>query len=302
MRSLFRTSVRAVARVSPGFVRITVGGPQLRGFAVHGADQRVKIVVPGGADLGGAQPVAEGEWRARWRALPPTERPALRTYTVACARSDELDLDFFVHAEPGPASTWASRAEVGEELLVAGGGVQWRPGAARRVLIAGDEAAVPAIRAIVAGLAVEATVLVAAADPADVLVPGANAYRRCWERWTGPGMSTTPGSRRRPPRSRRPVGSSPGSRSSRRRDTGRAVRAVPDTWLPAVRRARVRQNGRGGTSGGDLRIPPDSGYSGVVGHPRWRVAGLIGQAGAAPWGVSHQRWRRQHGEGPAASD
>jgi NADPH-dependent ferric siderophore reductase len=192
VRSLFRTSVRAVTRVSPGFVRITVGGPQLRGFAVHGADQRVKIVVPGGADLGGGQPVAEGEWRARWRALPPAERPALRTYTVAAARPGELDLDFFVHAEPGPASTWASRAEVGEELLVAGGGVQWRPGAARRVLIAGDEAAVPAIRAIVAGLAVDATVqvrvLVAAADPADVLVPGAEhvpsllaALDRSWD-------------------------------------------------------------------------------------------------------------------------
>jgi NADPH-dependent ferric siderophore reductase len=45
------------------------------------------------------------------------------------------------------------------------------------VLVAGDEAAVPAIRAIVAGLAVEpsvqVTVLVAAAVPADVLVPGA---------------------------------------------------------------------------------------------------------------------------------
>lgn len=186
MRSLFRTTVRAVTRPSPGFVRITVGGPQLRRFAAEGADQRVKIVVPGpgASGLGGPEPVPLAEWRARWRALP--DRPALRTYTVAAARPEELDLDFFVHTAPGPASAWALRARPGEELLVSGSdrraatgplAVQWAPGAARRLLVAGDEAAVPAIRAIVREVVGDAAgdpiVLVAAADPADVLVPGA---------------------------------------------------------------------------------------------------------------------------------
>jgi NADPH-dependent ferric siderophore reductase len=174
-----RSLVRAVARLSPGFVRVTVGGPQLRRFAAEGVDQRVKVVVPGpgAAALGGPEPVPLAEWQARWRA--GAERPALRTYTVAAARPDELDLDFFVHADPGPASAWALRAEVGEELLLSGSAapgrfcVQWSPGAARRVLVAGDEAAVPAIRAIVREAAVEPVVVVAAADPADVLVPGA---------------------------------------------------------------------------------------------------------------------------------
>ena len=186
MNALFRTRVTAVARVSPGFVRVTVADPRLHGFRSFGRDQRVKIVVPGDAEPfpghASGDPVPEPEWRARWRALPPAARPALRTYTVAAARPGELDLDFFVHTSPGPASGSAQRAAVGETLLVSGPtvdsgprGVQWAPEAARRVLIAGDEAAVPAIRGILATLGpeVRARVVVAVEDPADALLdPG----------------------------------------------------------------------------------------------------------------------------------
>ncbi|WP_220187464.1 SIP domain-containing protein [Pseudonocardia pini] len=69
----------------------------------------------------------------------------------------------------------------GDRLLVSGPdvrrgtgphGVQWAPEAARSVLVAGDEAALPAVRGIVAALgsAVRARVLVAAADPADAVL------------------------------------------------------------------------------------------------------------------------------------
>ncbi|MFJ3957205.1 siderophore-interacting protein [Arthrobacter sp. NPDC090010] len=66
----------------------------------------------------------------------------------------------------GPAASWAAEAKVGDRLTIIGpnnraahcitaqtyGGIEWRPGLAQRVLLAGDETAVPAICAILESL------------------------------------------------------------------------------------------------------------------------------------------------------
>ncbi|MDA2804722.1 siderophore-interacting protein [Nocardiopsis suaedae] len=194
---LFDTRVCAVRRLSPGFVRLTVTGPHLGRFGPYGLDQRIKILVPDGAvpDVFGAGAgddglLGEAEWRARWRSLPAGDRPLLRSYTVAGVRPEkrEVDIDFYLHSSPGPASALAAAALGGERVLLSGPdvrrgrpahGIQWNPGPARRVLIAGDEAAFPAIRNILADLdpSVRADVLVEAADPADVVVAGAKEER-----------------------------------------------------------------------------------------------------------------------------
>ncbi|MFC4333980.1 siderophore-interacting protein [Salininema proteolyticum] len=179
---LFRTRVAAVRRVSPGFLRVTLEGSDLARLVPRGLDQRLKILLPDGelpASLDESL-LPETEWRRRWRAIPASSRPPMRSYTVSESRPDrgELDLDFFVHAAPGPGSGWASSARVGDRLVLSAPdrhrdtgshGVQWRPGNATRVLIGGDETAYPAIRGIVNALGpdIDAEVVLEAGDPAD---------------------------------------------------------------------------------------------------------------------------------------
>jgi NADPH-dependent ferric siderophore reductase len=192
----FVARVVRVARLSPHFVRVTFTGPDFAHFGSAGPDQRIKVLLPhadgGFADLG--QHDGTGEWYDTWRALPVAERNLFRTYTIR--RMDrataELDVDFVVHHDAGPAGEWADRAEPGQELLIVGaderagdpvGGYDWHPGSARRVLLAGDETAVPAIVAILESLApgFEADAFVEVPTAADALVaPTAPGIRLHW--------------------------------------------------------------------------------------------------------------------------
>ena len=192
--ALFDTEVSQVSRLSPGFVRITLAGAQLNRFAVHGLDQRIKILVPCGPypAVFNDELLHESEWRRRWRDLSSSDRPALRSYTTSAVRPDlrEVDLDFYVHARPGPASSWAVAATVGQRLLVSGPssrlsenrhGIQWSPGSATQVLLAGDETAFPAIRGIVSAMhpSIRATIVLETGDPLDAawLTPDLQGHR-----------------------------------------------------------------------------------------------------------------------------
>ncbi|MFE0424166.1 siderophore-interacting protein [Streptomyces sp. NPDC058953] len=188
--ALFDTRVRAVRRLSPGFVRITLSGPSLDLFAPYGLDQRVKLLVPGDDGYPAAfdsdgEVVPEARWRARWRALPEAERPVMRSYTPSGIRptAREVDLDVYVHARPGPASGWAASAREGERVLLSGPdvrrddpayGIQWNPGPAGRVLLVGDETAFPAIRNILSALGPSTHVwaVLEVGDEADLVVMG----------------------------------------------------------------------------------------------------------------------------------
>lgn len=165
---LFRTRVRRVARLSPRFLRITLQGPSLDRFAWYGLDQRIKILLPaaGGHGLPEALDedlLAECDWRRRWRQLPPSRRPALRSYTISGARParSEVDIDLHLHQRPGPAARWAAEAAVGDRLLLSGPDaslgrrsrcVQWDPADAEAVWLGGDESAFPALAGILDAL------------------------------------------------------------------------------------------------------------------------------------------------------
>lgn len=168
-----RARVVAVQRVSPTFVRVTFGGEELRevGNPERTLDQRIKLIFP---PASGEPPVLadEADWYAAWLAIPEAERGSMRTYSirdllVAQDGGTNLVVDFVLHLEPGatgPASLWASRAAVGDELLVVaprrgrldGGGIEFEPGDAGSVLLAGDETAAPAIARILEELPAEA--------------------------------------------------------------------------------------------------------------------------------------------------
>ena len=187
MSLAFDVSVTSVRDLSPNFRRITFGGYSLRDFGVHGEtlDLRIKLVIPSRAADGTALPLpafttSQAGWYRDWLAMDPDVRGAMRTYTVREARLDavypEIDVDFALHgnhgnhggpAEPaGPAADWAMNAKPGDALTIIGpnnraahcvtagtySGIEWRPGLAQRILLAGDETAVPAMAAIMAAL------------------------------------------------------------------------------------------------------------------------------------------------------
>ncbi|ALG86608.1 siderophore-interacting protein [Gordonia phthalatica] len=165
--SVHRARVGAVQRLSPSFARITFVGDALAGFGNPGAtfDQRVKIIFP---PVSGVLPPVVGgaDWYRSWLAVPEEERGAMRTYSIRDIRIDDdgataVDVDFVLHLVPGqtgPASTWASETTPGDEVLIVGprrgrldgGGIEYLPGGAGQVLLAGDETAAPAIARILA--------------------------------------------------------------------------------------------------------------------------------------------------------
>ena len=189
----FAVRVRAVRGLSPHFVRVTFAGEDLAWFGTDGLDQRVKLVLPGAdgtlPDVGAEDPevILAGTWYARLRALPhPTP---FRTYTVRHVRPrvGEIDVDMVRHDGhgTGPAARWLAGARVGDAAVVVGPGVRsrssatgidWAPGTATDLLLAGDETAAPAICAILeslpAGRRARAFVEVpTAADALDVTLP-----------------------------------------------------------------------------------------------------------------------------------
>jgi NADPH-dependent ferric siderophore reductase len=144
---LDEVEVARVERVSPSYVRVELAGPELAECGVDGPlfDQRIKLVFPERGD-------------------------AMRTYTirdlVGSGADTRLVVDIVVHdpaEHSGPGNDWALRARVGDRVGViaprrghAFGGIEWDPAAATRLLLAGEETAVPAIRGILRDLPADA--------------------------------------------------------------------------------------------------------------------------------------------------
>jgi NADPH-dependent ferric siderophore reductase len=80
--------------------------------------------------------------------LPPERRPTVRTYTVRSADTEkrELTIDFVVHGDHGVAGPWAKAAKPGQPAYLMGPSGAYAPDPdADWHLMAGDEAAIPAI-------------------------------------------------------------------------------------------------------------------------------------------------------------
>lgn len=177
----------AVERLSPAFVRVTFGSPELVDFGVDGPyyDQRLKLIFPNAA---GVLPTFEGadeSWFMTWMEIPEEERGSMRTYTVRAVEGTGVDtrivVDFVLHehgSESGPGSRWASAASVGDRLVtlaprrgVPFGGIEFVPGDAKSLLLVGDETAVPAVSSILEDLPDSAvgTAFLEVPESADVL-------------------------------------------------------------------------------------------------------------------------------------
>ncbi len=121
-------TVVAKTRLTPNYLSIAFTCDDMADFVSAGADDHIKLFIPGA-------PLENG-------------KPAMRDYTPRAfdlARG-ELIVDFALHDEPGPATAWAIAAELGDTIEIGGprgsvvipGGYDW-------VWLVGDEAAIPAI-------------------------------------------------------------------------------------------------------------------------------------------------------------
>lgn len=113
-------------------------------------------------------------WYQDWLRQDLPGRGHIRSYTVRALRQSgiarKIDVDVVLHAvdgtPAGPGSSWARTAVVGQPVWFVGpdaetvtsatplpeAGINWRPGPAEQVLLAGDETATPAICSILESL------------------------------------------------------------------------------------------------------------------------------------------------------
>ncbi len=166
-------------RVSPSFVRVELTAPELAELGPDGAvlDQRIKLIFP---NLAGNLPSfadADESWWTTWTEIPEDERGSIRTYTIRDILGEgaatRMVVDIVVHEEhdgpghgdplDGAGNRWALQAAPGDRVLTLAprrghqfGGIEWEPGEASRLLLVGDETAVPAIRGVLRDLPADA--------------------------------------------------------------------------------------------------------------------------------------------------
>ncbi|WP_417421499.1 siderophore-interacting protein [Halomonas sp.] len=196
---LFDVTLSRRTQISSSIVRFTFTGPQVEQMATYAPDQRIKLFFPsneGSLDtLFNVVQQETHDWYEAYRALPEAQRPAMRTYTIRALRTDcaEVDVEFVLHGDNGPASRWAMNARPGDRLgmtapvIDAPGphlGFEWKPPkGVRRILIIADETAVPAAMGILETLnalphhpQVEALLEVPRSDDAQALSSAAKMH------------------------------------------------------------------------------------------------------------------------------
>ncbi|KQX17160.1 sialic acid transporter [Streptomyces sp. Root431] len=164
----FSLQVDRTRRLGPSLVRVTFTGEDLKRFAAGGRDQSLSLFLPHpGQDAPVLPPLDDPDMYAilgAWRAMPDDVRAVMRSYTVREQRTDpnEMDIDFAIHEDGGPACRWAGRAAPGDRVVVLGPAVAANTGVrfqlpedADSVLIWADETALPAASAILEWLPAE---------------------------------------------------------------------------------------------------------------------------------------------------
>jgi NADPH-dependent ferric siderophore reductase len=141
-------------RLTPHLVRVVLGGGGFDTFTPNDfTDAYVKVVfVREGVGVDALeQPLTLDSFNS----LPVDERPMVRTFTVRSLDPDrrEIWIDFVVHGDHGVAGPWAAAATPGQPAYLMGPSGAYAPDpAADWHLLAGDEAALPAIGAALEAL------------------------------------------------------------------------------------------------------------------------------------------------------
>ena len=143
-------TVKETARLTPNMIRVTFAGAELADIPPGREGANCKILLP-----------TPGQDRAAFAAqLRDGPRPTTRTYTVRHFRQTplEMDIDFVVHGDEGPASAWAMAAGPGSFCGFAGPGpVKIAGYVADWYLVAADMSALPVAAATLEAMPRDAT-------------------------------------------------------------------------------------------------------------------------------------------------
>jgi len=164
---LLPLEVLRTERLAPHWVRVTLGGGEIAKFRPMGYDQWFRLFIPVTGDAGLERVPAKAHklfGYLKFLRIPDGERPVMRNYSVreyrpaTAERGAEIDVDFVLHGSAaegtaGPASRWAETCEPGDRVLIIDEGLTFNPERGTdRVLLVGDETALPAIASICASL------------------------------------------------------------------------------------------------------------------------------------------------------
>ncbi|WP_454170538.1 siderophore-interacting protein [Microbacterium paulum] len=186
-QELLRLEVLRTERLSPHWMRITLGGGEIDRFAPMGFDQWFRLFLPHSGE-GGDEALERIPAKAnkisgylKYLRIPDGVRPVMRNYTVRAYRAagasggPEIDVDFVLHGSgptAGPASRWAEAAAPGESVVVIDEGLGFNPErGVEKLLLVADETGAPAVAGICTSLPSSATgvALIEAASTEDVL-------------------------------------------------------------------------------------------------------------------------------------
>jgi NADPH-dependent ferric siderophore reductase len=169
---LIHLTVLRTERLSAHWIRVTLGGGEIEKFRPMGFDQWFRLFLPIGGDAGLERVPAKANKMfgyLKFLRIPDGERPVMRNYSVRAYRAAtaevgaEIDVDFVLHGSAadgtaGPASRWAETCQPGEHVLIIDEGLTFNPQRGTdRVVLVGDETALPAIASISASLPAGAT-------------------------------------------------------------------------------------------------------------------------------------------------
>jgi len=152
---LMTGTVLARRNVTPGMVRVTLGGDGLRGFVSTGVgDEYVRFFFPDPET--GELVLPDIDEKGFWK-WPEGRKPAhCECYTIRAVRSQhagvEIDVDFVIH-DHGRASEWAQRAEPGQTIAMREPyGIYEAPTNADWQLFVCDATGLPALGRLLEGL------------------------------------------------------------------------------------------------------------------------------------------------------
>lgn len=159
-----RVRVVRLVPVTPRLTRVVLGGEELVGFDPPEPASSVRLLLPEPGEA-----LALPHWNGNEFLRADGERPTIRTFTPRRFEpaGPELDLEIVLH-DRGAASDWVRQAGIGDEVAVSGPGRGYSIDSdAERILLAGDETAIPAICTLLEVIdgEVGVSVIVEVADP-----------------------------------------------------------------------------------------------------------------------------------------